>query len=127
MKTLSSTISSFVSTSFVLIVFLFCLHFCLFSHFEIIGCFVKSLIAISTYFSDEIQLKKGNLKGVFLGTRVGHCSIWRKSSKYHINKCKFSELTSESFNKIRDYVSLGPPEAKLRDCRIVVTLVSSVT
>ena len=47
------------------IVFLFCLHFCLLSHFKIIRCIVKLLIATSTYFFVEIQLKKENLKTVF--------------------------------------------------------------
>ena len=51
-----------------LIVFLFCLHLCILSLFEIISCIVKSLIVTSTF--AEIQLKKGNLKGVFLGAKA---------------------------------------------------------
>ena len=43
-------ISFFTSASFFLIVFLFCQHFCLLSHFEIIRCFVKSLITTSMYY-----------------------------------------------------------------------------
>ena len=35
---------------FVSLAHLFCLHFCLLSHFEIIRCIVKSLVATSTYF-----------------------------------------------------------------------------
>ena len=41
--------------------FIFFLHFCLLSHFKIIKCIVKSLIATFA----EIQLKKVNLKSVF--------------------------------------------------------------
>ena len=50
--------STFVSTSFCFVVFLFCLHFCLLSYFEIIRSIVKSLIATSKYFFLEIQMKK---------------------------------------------------------------------
>ena len=48
-----------------LIVFLFCLHFCLQNHFEMIRCIVKSLIATSTYFLLKYTWKNENLKGVF--------------------------------------------------------------
>ena len=57
-----------------LIVFFFCLHFYILSHFEIIRCIVKLLIATSTYFF-EMQLKKEKLKSVFghqsLGAQTG--------------------------------------------------------
>ena len=48
---------------FVLLVSLFCLHFCLVSQFKIIRCFVKSWIA--TY---EIKLKKEENLKCFSGT-----------------------------------------------------------
>ena len=47
--------------------FLLFLHFCLLSHFEIIKCIVKSLIATFV----EIQLKKENLKSVFWAPEFG--------------------------------------------------------
>ena len=56
-KTLLQINSSFHSTSFCLIVFLSCRHFCLLRHFEIIRCIVKSLIAIQHIFV-AVQLKK---------------------------------------------------------------------
>ena len=48
-----------------LIVFLFCLHFCVLNYFEIIRCIVKSVIATSTYFLLKYNWKKENLKSVF--------------------------------------------------------------
>ena len=48
-----------------LIVFLFCLHFCVLNYFEIIRCIVKSMIATSTYFLLKYNWKKENLKSVF--------------------------------------------------------------
>ena len=66
MKTLSYTISSFTLSHSCLAVFLFCLHFCLLSHFEIIRCVVKSLIANFNIFFVEIQLKNKTWK-VFCG------------------------------------------------------------
>ena len=59
MKTLLLTVSSFVSALYCLIVFLFCQHFCLLSHFEIIKCFVKSVVTTSTYFLLKYIWKKG--------------------------------------------------------------------
>ena len=50
--------STFASTSFCLVVFLFCLHFCLLSYFEIIRSIVKSLIATSKYFFWKYNWKK---------------------------------------------------------------------
>ena len=47
---------------FVSFIFLFSEHFCLLSHFEIIKCIVKLLIATFV----EIKLKKENWKSVFL-------------------------------------------------------------
>ena len=75
MKTLSQTVSHFASTSYCLIVFLFCQHFRLLSHFEIIRCIVKSLIATSTYFSLKYNWKKKTWKVFFrrqsLGAQTG--------------------------------------------------------
>ena len=53
-----------------LIVFLFCLHFCILSHFEIIRCIVKSLITNSTYFFCWNTTEKRKLEKCFLGGRV---------------------------------------------------------
>ena len=53
-----------------LIVFLFCLHFCLLRNFKIIRCIVKSLIYIQHIFVIE-QLKKENLKSVFWAPEFG--------------------------------------------------------
>ena len=69
MKTLSL---KFLSLRLLcLIVFLFCLHFCILNPFEIIRCIVKSLIATSTFFFIEIQLKKENLKSIFWALKFG--------------------------------------------------------
>ena len=59
-----------------LTVFLFCLHFCILIHFEILRCIVKSLIPSHfNRFIVEIQLKKENLKSAFgrqsLGDQTG--------------------------------------------------------
>ena len=60
-----------------LFVFLFCLHFCILSHVEIIRCMVKSLVATSMYFfSFEILLKKENLKSIFWTREFGHPSLY---------------------------------------------------
>ena len=48
MKTHSLTVSSFALTPVCLIVFLFCPHFYLLSHLEIIRCVVKSVTTFST-------------------------------------------------------------------------------
>ena len=54
--------------------FFTCLHFCLLSHLKIFRCFVKSLIATSTYFLLKHNWKKENLKSFFghqtLGTQT---------------------------------------------------------
>ena len=50
--------------------FSFCLHFCLLSHFEIIRCIVKSLIATSMYFFSWNKTEK-KLTKYFLGTSLG--------------------------------------------------------
>ena len=63
-----------------LIVFLFCLHFCILSHFEIIRCIAKSLIATSTYFLLEYNWKKKTWK-VFLGARVWEPKLVYRSPK----------------------------------------------
>ena len=71
MKRVSYIASSFASTSFCVIVFLFCLHFCLLSHFKIIRCIVKSLIATSKYFLLEYNWKKKRKpEKCFLDTQV---------------------------------------------------------
>ena len=60
-----------------LIVLHFCLHFCILSHFEIIRCIMKSLIATSKFFFFfffflvEIKLKKENLKSDFWAPEFG--------------------------------------------------------
>ena len=48
-----------------LIVFLFCLHFCILSHFKIIRCIVKSLIATSTFSLLKYNWKKKTWKVFF--------------------------------------------------------------
>ena len=63
------------STSFSLIVFLLCLHFCLLSNFEIIRCIVKLLLAIRCILI-ELRLKKENLKR----------SVWRAPELWHTNR-----------------------------------------
>lgn len=60
---------SFASTSYYLIVFLFCLHFCLVSYFEKIRCIVKLLTATSTYFCWNTAEKR-KLEKCFLGARA---------------------------------------------------------
>ena len=70
MKILSYPISSFASASFLLIVFLFCRHFCL-SHFKIIRC-IEIIDRYFNIFFVEIQLKKQNLKSIFLAPEFGH-------------------------------------------------------
>ena len=57
--------SSIALTSFSLIVFLFYLHFCLLSYFEIIRCFMKSLMTTSTYFLMTYNWKKKIWKVIF--------------------------------------------------------------
>ena len=72
MGKLSQTVSSFASTSLCLIVFLFCMYFCLLSHLEIIDCYfidMKSLIATSTYFC-WYTTRKRKLEKCFLGAEV---------------------------------------------------------
>ena len=64
MKTILQEISSLASTSFCLNVFLFSQHVCLLSHFEIIGCTVKSLIATLN------TTEKQKLKMYYLQARV---------------------------------------------------------
>ena len=79
MKALLLTVSSFAST-FCLIVFLFCLHFCILNHFKT-RYTVKSLIAISTY----ILLKynwKIKLEKFFLGARVWALKLGYWSPKW---------------------------------------------
>ena len=49
--------------------FLFRLHFCILSHFEIIKCIVKSFIATSMYFLLKYNWKR-KLEKRFLGARV---------------------------------------------------------
>ena len=51
---------------FYVIVFLFCLHFCLPSHFKVIRCIVKSLFATSTYFLLKHGWKKKFEKSLFV-------------------------------------------------------------
>ena len=51
--------------------FLSCLHFCLLRHFEIIRCFVKSLIATSTYFLLIYNRKTKTWKVFFWATEFG--------------------------------------------------------
>ena len=60
---------------FRLIVFLFSLHFCILSHFEILRCIDKSLISTSTYFLLQYNWKKKTWKVFFgclsLGAQTG--------------------------------------------------------
>ena len=70
MKAPSYIISSFASTSFCLIVFLFCLHFYFKRNFEIIRCIVTSLIAIQHTFV-KVQLKIEKMKSVFWAREFG--------------------------------------------------------
>ena len=78
METFSSTVCSFVLTSFCLMVFFvfFCLHFCLLSHYEIIRCIVKSFFDTSTYFLLKYNWKKVNLKSVFWAPDFGHPNLY---------------------------------------------------
>ena len=62
--------SFFFCFNLFVLFFFFSLHFCILSHFEIIRCIVKLLIATLTYFFVEIQLKKRKLEKCFLGARV---------------------------------------------------------
>ena len=64
------TVSSFVLTSLPHC-FSLLSHFCILSYFKIIRCIAKSLITTSTYFFNEIQLKKENLKFVFWVSEFG--------------------------------------------------------
>lgn len=56
---------SFTSASYCLIVFLFCLHFCVLSHFGIIRCILKSWIATSTHFLLKCNQKNKTWKVFF--------------------------------------------------------------
>ena len=58
--------------SFCLIVFFFCLHFCLLSHFKIIRCIVKSVIANSTYFLLKCNWENKTWKVFFGRQSLGH-------------------------------------------------------
>ena len=54
-----------------LIVFLFCLHFCILSYVEIIRCIVKSMIATSTYFLLKYNWKKRKFEKCFWAPEFG--------------------------------------------------------
>ena len=60
---------------FGLIVFLFSLHFCILSHFEILRCIDKSLISTSTYFLLQYNWKKKTWKVFFWVPEFG-CPNW---------------------------------------------------
>ena len=75
MKKLSLAISSLASTSFCPIVFLFCLHFCRLSHFEIIRCIVKSLITTLTYFLFKYNWRNKTWKLLFWCQSLGSQTI----------------------------------------------------
>ena len=62
--------NTFTSTSFCLVVFLFCLHFCLVRIFEVIRCIVKSLLLEHIFCSNTTE-KKWNLKSVFWAPEFG--------------------------------------------------------
>ena len=70
-KTLLQSISSFGSTSFYLIIFLFCLHFCLLSHFKIIRRILKSLITTLMYFLLKYNWKNKTWKELFGSQSLG--------------------------------------------------------
>ena len=67
----SMTISSFASVSISVIVFFFCLHFCLLSHFEMIKCILKSMIATSSYFLLKYTRKNETWKVFFKHQSLG--------------------------------------------------------
>ena len=61
---------SFALASFCLIILLFCLNFCFLNNFEIVRFIVKSLVVVQRI-SVEVQLKKKNLKSLFLDAEFG--------------------------------------------------------
>ena len=67
MKTLSLTVSSFASTS-LCIVFIFCLHFCILSHFEIIRALWNYGSLLQHIFCWNRTIKR-KLKSCFFGCR----------------------------------------------------------
>ena len=104
------TIYSSFRRLFVPLPHLFCLHFCLLSHFEIVRCIVKSSIAPSTYFPVffvEMQLTKQNLKsdiwapefgrpkrytGLPNGVAASLVSLQNSCCKLYLTELRFSTI-----------------------------------
>ena len=101
-KTLPQALSSFALKSLFLNVCLFCRHFCLLSQFEIIRCFLGSLMVTLTSFFDEIQLKKENC---FLGARVlGPKSVDQSPMRSGYVTGFVDKLSSRFFHPAKHYV-----------------------
>ena len=92
--------------SFCLIVFLFCLHSCLLSHFEIIRCILKSLITTSTYFMLKYNWKKKIWNILFAVQGLGIQTSIMVSQTTWIHHCKSNQpiYSTVKFTNIYKYV-----------------------
>ena len=108
--------SIFVSTTFYLIVYLFCLYFCFLWHFEIINSIVNSLIATSMYFLCRCNWKEKTWQVLFWTSKFGRpnrytglpnyldtsLAVWNIKPAdwtcidYHPCCCKFHHFSSAS-------------------------------
>ena len=74
--------SIFVSTTFYLIVYLFCLYFCFLWHFEIINSIVNSLIATSMYFLCRCNWKEKTWQVLFWTSKFGRPNRYTSLPNY---------------------------------------------